>query len=481
MVRTGNNFLQTCKQLGAVTSRDWTPGPDGDVSVMREAMGVLQHHDAVSGTAKQAVTFDYAQRLAEGFSECRKVIDFAYKYLAPKSQSSPKPDQIFCPLLNITQCEVTETSDKFVVNVYNPLARKVSRYIRLPVAGTGYDIIAPNGEAVTTQIIPIPQIVRLIPGRRSRSSYELIFRADLPPLGFKSFYISKNTSSKKAQLSKIVPINRKITVGNDMVNLGVDENGNLKRIIMKNDVLELNQTFGYYEGHGGNNSKFNLRASGAYIFRPANQNPHIFSVKSNSNLIKGPLVQEIHQEFNAFISNVVRIYAGSPDVELEWLIGPIPISDGIGKEVITRYRTNIASQATFFTDSNGRQLLERVRNFRPTWKLNVTEPVSGNYYPVNSRIGVKQSNNNAQLTVLTDRSQGGTSMHDGEVELMLHRRLLYDDAFGVGEALNESAYGQGLVVRGKHWVQVSPPEYRFAGSLPFPHKAAPMSDCRRPD
>ena len=38
---------------------------------------------------------------------------------------------------------------------------------------------------------------------------------------------------------------------------------------------------------------------------------------------------------------------------------------------------------------------------------------------------------------------------------MLHRRLLYDDAFGVGEALNETAFGQGLVVRGKHWLQLS--------------------------
>jgi lysosomal alpha-mannosidase len=32
----------------------------------------------------------------------------------------------------------------------------------------------------------------------------------------------------------------------------------------------------------------------------------------------------------------------------------------------------------------------------------------------------------------------------------VHRRLLNDDAFGVGEALNESAYGKGLVVRGRH-------------------------------
>ena len=34
----------------------------------------------------------------------------------------------------------------------------------------------------------------------------------------------------------------------------------------------------------------------------------------------------------------------------------------------------------------------------------------------------------------------------------MHRRLLSDDAFGVGEALNESAYGEGLVARGQHYI-----------------------------
>ena len=31
-----------------------------------------------------------------------------------------------------------------------------------------------------------------------------------------------------------------------------------------------------------------------------------------------------------------------------------------------------------------------------------------------------------------------------------YRRLLHDDAFGVGEALNETAFGVGLVARGTH-------------------------------
>ncbi|CAF4424183.1 unnamed protein product, partial [Rotaria magnacalcarata] len=63
---------------------------------------------------------------------------------------------------------------------------------------------------------------------------------------------------------------------------------------------------------------------------------------------------------------------------------------------------------------------------------------SGNYYPINSRIWIKDSNR--QLTVLTDRSEGGASIQDGSIEIMLHRRTLYDDALGVSEPLNETAF-----------------------------------------
>jgi lysosomal alpha-mannosidase len=40
---------------------------------------------------------------------------------------------------------------------------------------------------------------------------------------------------------------------------------------------------------------------------------------------------------------------------------------------------------------------------------------------------------------------------------MVHRRILHDDSLGVGEPLNETAYGKGLVVTGKHILLVDRP------------------------
>ena len=41
---------------------------------------------------------------------------------------------------------------------------------------------------------------------------------------------------------------------------------------------------------------------------------------------------------------------------------------------------------TFYTDSNGREMLKRVRDKRPTWDLQVQEPIAGNYYPLTAAI-----------------------------------------------------------------------------------------------
>lgn len=39
-----------------------------------DALGIVQHHDAITGTAKQHATDDYNKRLAKGASEVRQLI-----------------------------------------------------------------------------------------------------------------------------------------------------------------------------------------------------------------------------------------------------------------------------------------------------------------------------------------------------------------------------------------------------------------------
>jgi lysosomal alpha-mannosidase len=106
--------------------------------------------------------------------------------------------------------------------------------------------------------------------------------------------------------------------------------------------------------------------------------------------------------FNDWASQEISVYDEGEFVEVEWTVGPIPINDNIGKEIILRYDTNIQSESKYYTDANGREVLQRIRDYRPTWNYTVVETVSGNYYPINSRIWIKDGDQ--QLTVLTGKN-----------------------------------------------------------------------------
>lgn len=64
---------------------------------------------------------------------------------------------------------------------------------------------------------------------------------------------------------------------------------------------------------------------------------------------------------------------------------------------------------------------KRVRNFRPDFNVTIEELAAGNYYPVTSRIVLKDEGTGVEFAVLNDRAQGGTSLRSGEVELMVCR------------------------------------------------------------
>jgi hypothetical protein len=59
-------------------------------------------------------------------------------------------------------------------------------------------------------------------------------------------------------------------------------------------------------------------------------------------------------------------------------------------------------------------------------------------YPVNSMISLDDGT--TEMAVVTDATMGGSSMRDGSLEVMTHRRLTHDDHRGVGEPLDEVHY-----------------------------------------
>lgn len=237
------------------------------------------------------------------------------------------------------------------------------------------------------------------------------------------------------------------------IKLHIDNtSGEIRRVAYPGASSNFSISYHYYPGCVGNNEVAANRSSGAYILRPNATRP-VPLHPGQFHLIRGKVVNELRMSWSDNVLSVVRLYTGFQFMEVEWLVGPINIDDNIGKEFVVKYQTDLFNNGEFFTDSNGRQSLKRKLNERPQWNVTIAELVGGNYYPVTNEVYIED--NNDRFTVMTDRSQGGSSLVEGEIELMLHRRLLHDDAFGVGEALNETARGKGLVARGTHRLMLS--------------------------
>ncbi|XP_042478440.1 alpha-mannosidase [Macadamia integrifolia] len=475
-VRMLSGYYLAARQLEFLAGRKFS-GPN--TFSLGDALGIVQHHDAVTGTAKQHTTNDYAKRLAIGASEAETVVNSALSCLSNSKSRNQCEDPVVkfsqCPLLNLSYCPPVEEGipegKDLVVVAYNPLGWGRTDIIRIPVNDAYLIVKDSKGNIIEAQFVGVDNATRSLrkfytkayggvsPKRAPK--YWLLFRASVPPLGWNTYFISKSggKESIKSGVHSVmdVPQNETTEVGPGDLKMFFSS-GRLKRMVnYKTGVnIPIHQSYLWYASSVGDSDP---QASGAYIFRPNHTSAIPVSQSAPLKVMRGPLVDEVHQQFNSWIYQVTRLYKDQEHAEVEFTIGPIPVKDGIGKEVITRMKTNMDTNRVFYTDSNGRDFLKRVRDYRSDWSLSINQPVAGNYYPLN--LGIFTTNKKFEFSVLVDRSTGGASIKDGELELMLHRRLLVDDSRGVGEALNETVCVdhnntcEGLTIRGNYYMNIN--------------------------
>ncbi|KAG7340186.1 glycosyl hydrolase family 38 protein [Nitzschia inconspicua] len=488
--RVSSAFLMAARQMESLLDYDGRMDKNsrwrGSLHELEDASGVVQHHDGVSGTSKQHVANDYAKRLQAGIDAVAPLMiqKIKRRLLGTKADSFLK-NLSFCQLLNETKCDVSTTattpsnaptSDLFVV-VYNSLAWKRNAYVQLPVSTGGYYEIhqLDNSDDESTTTLPSILAQPSSNGTDNGAPFLIKFNADdLPPLGATVYQIRKkdapkNTVREEDSHSKVTteneyPLLLNITTGHFVATINT-RTGQIVRLGSR--AVENLTTWGYYtsfDGKQDSRQDNDHQNSGAYIFRPSTPNQKLQVVSA----VKGRVVNsttgiEVHVTYSEpWIKTTTRFLKDVSYVEMEYQVGPIPASDRRGKEVVVRYNTMVDNQATFYTDSNGREFVKRQRNHRPTWDVTVYEPIAGNYYPVNTAIFVEDPT--SAFAIVTDRSQGGTSMTDGTLEIMVHRRTVVDDWRGVSEAINETdggmtpyppwgnatRLGDGIVIRGTH-------------------------------
>jgi hypothetical protein len=288
----------------------------------------------------------------------------------------------------------------------------------------------------------------------------LCFTAALPAAGFAAYFVVPSAAAvPSTAASAVAPAAGDARISNGRLTLTVAAATGWPSSLADaatGVALPLAQQWLAYEGYNGkaplNGSS---QASGAYIFRPAAQSAAPLRPGAAAvTVVTGPVVNLTYHEYG-YVTQETRLWAGAASVEAEWTVGPVDVSAGKSQEVVTRWSSGLATGGAWASDSNCREAQPRRLNWRANYSVLVSEPVSSNFYPTNCLI--RASSADVTLALAVDRSEAGASLADGELELLVHRRLLFDDRRGVGEPLDEPGLdGKGLIIRGRHWLLAAP-------------------------
>ncbi|KAJ8951624.1 hypothetical protein NQ318_012294 [Aromia moschata] len=443
---------EVAKQITALASF-----PKNATFDLASAVGVMQHHDAITGTQVQEVEKDYHKSLSAGILEAITQVSSALTNLLGLEEDISLS---YCPLANVSICQDSK-KDNFRVLLYNPLGRTVSHYVQIPVDAGTWTVTDPDGRAVTNYLYNPVRSFQFVADDIDQSLNEkvLMFMAEnLPPLGYKIYEFARTAELPSMPINSAHDNLRVPTIVGYENNYVVLDGTTGFVITMAINGIEVNVTpkvMFYYSDWG----------SGTYMFKPDvnRRDPVPFSDKVENQITHNVVSAEIKQEMRDWGVLTIRIYPDTDYIEIDWLAGPIDVGDESGKDVIIKYTTDLETNGIFYTDSNSRELIKRQRNYRPTFEYTNGEPQSGNYYPITSRMVIKDKNKNIEFAVITDRAEGGSSLNDGEIELMVHRSTLRDE---FGEHLYEMEYGTGLVARGSHYITFGPSNNSDAARSP---------------
>jgi hypothetical protein len=126
--RVASSFLLAARQIESLI--DYTAKPDpfeceSGFHELEDAVGVLQHHDGVSGTARQHVANDYARRVQDGLDRVGTcTLRKLRRAFLGANASDFLTDLSYCQLLNETICAVSQVSQNCQAFLYEANNRK---------------------------------------------------------------------------------------------------------------------------------------------------------------------------------------------------------------------------------------------------------------------------------------------------------------------------------------------------------------------
>ncbi|KAM9507371.1 alpha-mannosidase 2 isoform 8-T8 [Guaruba guarouba] len=454
----------------------------------RRNLGLFQHHDAITGTSKDWVVVDYGTRLFHSIMNLKKVITDSAHILILKDKTAYNYDTS-TPFLKMDDVQsgqdslphktvIKLTSQPRYLLIYNPMEQERFSVVSVSVNSPRVKLLSPLGKPVTVQISAVWNGAATV----SHEAYQISFVAHLPPLGLGVYqlmevqsseavlsdyniYTRKSGQEKPDRLFKIKEMENSvdnIILENSYMKLWFSGmSGLLEKISTKEDGKnhQMKVEFAWY-GTTSNRDK-----SGAYLFLPdGDAKPYIFTDPPTIRVAHGRIFSEVVCFFN-HVTHTVRLYKvpGLEGQSVE-VSNIVDIRGEYNRELAMRISSDINSENKFFTDLNGYQIQPRLTMS----KL----PLQANIYPMTTMAYIQDAG--FRLTLHSAQSLGVASLKNGQLEVIMDRRLMQDDNRGLGQGVQDNkitANAFRLLLERRHGTDVN----QEKASVSFPSLLSHMT------
>lgn len=457
-------LLGSLRGSEALAAIAWAKGNDqlvegnlaSRLSKARMWHSLFQHHDGITGTARDNVVIDYAQKMIMALNNSAHVLQQSIAHLLKTPQVSPVDTEAVYFSLDETRSHHTSAGEKHVLNLgddnpsrkiilYNSLPRRRMRVQTLIVSTPFVRVTDRRGQIVKCQVSP----VWIGSAALSAARYELSFLVIVPGFGITTYIVHalhKASYTKNVYPANVTIFNTDITLSSvpgfghltilphiqefsisqrPELSASFGKSGLLKALRVGNVTFPVHLDFVKYGTRGSGKDK-----SGAYLFLPDKPEPDLVFMDSRTivHLVTGPILSRVFIEL-AHVRHTCTLFnsPGSDGLGLH-VLNEVDITEMQNYELAMRFNTDIVSGDQFFTDLNGLNMIRRQR----FPKL----PTQGNYYPMASSAYIEDKR--VRLTIATAQPLGVASMASGQLEIMQDRRLLQDDNRGLGQGIMDN-------------------------------------------
>uniref|UniRef100_A0A8C0KN68 Alpha-mannosidase n=1 Tax=Canis lupus dingo TaxID=286419 RepID=A0A8C0KN68_CANLU len=409
---------------------------------LRWAVSEVQHHDAITGTQSPKVRDMHEENLSSGMQGVQELM---------ASIPWGQPGQGLGPG-SVSLCADQEPVGHSAV-VYNPLAWTVTTIVTLTVGFSRVSVTDESGQQVAAQIQE---------SKKTQSAYDLHVLTTIPGLSYRYYSIrstegtQEETNQLGASLARTSNFGRKkktparprdrhlIHVENDCYTVFLDRDTNLLHSIWErgsNRTVQVTQEFMEY--HANADLKYGF-VSDNFVFMPIDSAKRPWN-SVGMQIVAGKLMTEIRQYFYRWVGDRNHTYAiysrlahvplaqGAEllcrRIEQEYRVGPLELN----REAILRTSTSLHNKQVLHSDNNGYQMQRRV------FQKYSSNGIARNYYPMAQSAFIEDGR--SRLVLLSKQAHGVSSQENGQVEVMLHRRLWnnFDWALDYDLTLNDTS------------------------------------------